>query len=158
MQRILTTIEINRPVEEVFGFLTNLDNAPRWTVGLVEVRVDGRLRLGTRGTDVRTMGRKQVEMPWEVTRYEPPEVVEFTYGKPLPATATFTFERTAQGTRMTCDTTVRPTGLYRLISPLIAREGRKTDALQFRKAKKLMEARSAQSPMSNIPLADSAAD
>jgi uncharacterized protein YndB with AHSA1/START domain len=141
MQRIVTTIEIHRPVDEVFDFLTDLDNAPLWAVNLVEVRHDGPLGPGARGTDVRTMGRKQAEMPWEITRYEPPNVVEFTYGKPFPATATFRFDATAHGTRMTCDTTLHLVGLYRLLKPAIAREARRTDAQQFQNAKELLEAR-----------------
>jgi uncharacterized protein YndB with AHSA1/START domain len=31
MQRIVTTIEINRPVEEVYGFLAEPRNFPKWS-------------------------------------------------------------------------------------------------------------------------------
>jgi uncharacterized protein YndB with AHSA1/START domain len=139
MRPITTTIEIHRPVDEVFSFLTDLDNAKLWTVDLVSVRAAGPLGAGVHGTDVRVMGRKQVEMPWQVTRYEPPHAIAFTYGDPFPATATFTCEATEGGTRLTCDTTLRLKGLHRWLGPLIAREARKTDAVQFRKAKTVLE-------------------
>lgn len=144
MQRIVTTVEIDRPLEEVFGFLTDLNNAPLWTVDLIEVRHAGLLRAGTDGIDVRKMGGKQVEMPWTVTRYEPPRAVQFTYGDPFPLTATFRLEPTPAGTRLTCDTNLRLRGFYRLLAPLIAWEARRVDAQQFQKAKQLLEGRVAE--------------
>jgi uncharacterized protein YndB with AHSA1/START domain len=139
MPRVLTTIEIDRPVDEVFGFLTDLSNAPLWTVDLLEVRHAGPLAIGARGTDVRRMSGKQVEMPWEVTRLDPPNTVQFTYGPPFPAIATFTLEPTPAGSRLTCDTTLELQGVYRLLAPLVVWEARRVDARQFRNAKELLE-------------------
>jgi hypothetical protein len=73
--------------------------------------------------------------------YDPPNAVEFTYGKPFPATATFSFAATPQGTRLTCDTSLQLVGLYRLLKPMIASEARQTDAQQFHNAKTLLESR-----------------
>jgi uncharacterized protein YndB with AHSA1/START domain len=139
MSQITTAIEIDRPVEEVFAFITDLGNAHLWAVDLVEVRHNGPLARGSRGTDVRRIGRKEVELPWEVTRHDPPRVLDLIYGDPFPATAAFTFEPTSRGTRMSCDTTLRLRGIHRLMAPLAARQARKTDAEQFRRAKDMLE-------------------
>lgn len=146
MNRVVTTIDIERPVEDVFGFLTDLDNLPQWAAGLLDVRHDGHLRLGAKGVDVRMVGKKKTEMPWEVIKYEPPRVVAFAYSEPLRATATFTMETIAGGTRLTCDTQLELKGIYRLTAPMITREARRTDATQFAKAKAILERRGVDTP------------
>jgi uncharacterized protein YndB with AHSA1/START domain len=137
--RVVSSIDIERPPSDVFGFLADLDNLPLWAVGLIEVRHDGRLRLGSTGVDVRMIGRRRTEMPWEVVELAPPHALAVSYREPLPALARFSIDPTATGTRLTCDTTFALKGAYRLMAPLIAKEARRTDAEQFRKVKKILE-------------------
>jgi uncharacterized protein YndB with AHSA1/START domain len=137
-----TTLEIDRPIEEVFEFLSNVDNAPEWSLEIVEVSHDGPIELGATGRDVRIMGKKQVTMPWTVTEFERPFRVVFEYTEPFPITAAFLFDATdSQKTNVTCLTTMKPTGFWRLLSPMMAREGAKTDEAQFAKAKRILEGR-----------------
>jgi uncharacterized protein YndB with AHSA1/START domain len=142
MPSISTTVEINRPIEEVFEYLTNLDNAPEWSVELVEVTHDGPFRLGATGTDVRMMGKNQVSMPWTVTEFSPPHRMVLAYTEPFPINAAFLFASTASGgTQVTCNTEMEPKGRWRLLSPMMAREGAKTDRTQFEKVKEILESR-----------------
>jgi uncharacterized protein YndB with AHSA1/START domain len=141
MPNVTTTLEIERPIDEVFDYLTNVDNAPQWTVGLVEVSHDGPIRLGGTGSDLRIMGKKQVVMPWKVTVFEPPYRALFEYSEPFPMSADFVMEQTATGTRVACAMTMKPTGWWRLLAPLMAREGAKTDRAQFEKVKRILESR-----------------
>lgn len=141
MTRVVTTIDIERTPEDVFAFLSDLDNAPLWTVDLIEVRHNGPLHLGARGVDVRLVNKKPTEMPWEVVGFDPPHILALSYSEPLPATATFTMETIPGGTRVTCDTTLTLKGAYRLMAPLIAKEARTTDEEQFRRAKAILEGR-----------------
>jgi uncharacterized protein YndB with AHSA1/START domain len=143
MPRVSTTLEINRPIDEVFDYLSNVDNAHEWTVGLVDVTHDGPIGLGATGSDVRKMGRKQINMPWKVTVFEPPHRALFDYAAPFPMSADFRFESTARGTQVTCETTMNPTGLWKVLAPFMAREGAKTDRAQFAKAKQILEGRPA---------------
>ena len=143
---ISTTVEIDRPIEEVFEYLTNLDNAPEWSVEVVDVRHDGPLQVGATGQDVRMMGKKQVTMPWTVTEFTPPHRMVLDYTEPFPINAAFLFASTPSGgTRVTCNTEMKPTGRWKLMSPLMAREGAKTDRTQFEKVKRILESRSSQS-------------
>ena len=87
------------------------------------------------------MGRKKVVMPWIVTAYERPERIVFEYGRPFPATAEFSFRADQGGTVVTCDTELRPRGLWRMLAPVMAAESKKIDAVQFQK--EILEARSA---------------
>jgi hypothetical protein len=141
MARIKTTIEIGRPQDEVFAYMTDLRNAKEWSVGLVDVSYDGELAEGTSGRDVRKLGGKQITMPWKVVIFDTPRRATFEYGDPFPATAEFSFDPTARGTKVTCETHLRPKGLWRLLGPVMAMEGRKTDRLQFQKVKEILEGR-----------------
>ncbi len=145
MKPIVTTTVINRPIDEVFDYLTDLDNAPSWSVDLVEVHYDGALREGATGVDVRRLGGKLVEMPWTVTAFARPRTVVLAYTRPLAATATFLLESAEGGTRLTCRTQLAPRGAWRLLAPVIAREARRTDATQFAHVKRILETPDARS-------------
>jgi uncharacterized protein YndB with AHSA1/START domain len=139
--RFSTSVLIDRPVAEVFEFFTDLRNAPEWSVEVTEVRYDGDIRLGATGVDTRRSGKKTEEWPWTVTEYDPPHRVTFSYSTPVEATSVFSFEQSPDGTRMTCDTDLRPRGLWHLLAPFIRAEAKRNDRAQFAKAKALLEAR-----------------
>jgi uncharacterized protein YndB with AHSA1/START domain len=141
MPSIETSIEIEYPPEETFEYLTDPRNAMQWATELVDVTYDGDLRRGTKGTDTRKMGGKQIVMPWEVTVYERPHRVVFEYGRPFPATAEFSFRATGGGTLVTCNTELRPRGLWRLLVPIMVKEARRSDEVQFQKVKEILEGR-----------------
>ncbi|MEU1973484.1 SRPBCC family protein [Microbacterium sp. NPDC019599] len=139
MVHLKTTIVIRRTQEETFDYITDLRNATEWAAELVDITYDGDLRLGATGVEVRRRGKKEFTWPWTVTAYERPNRIILEYGRPYPAIAEFTFVRDADGTRFTCDTELRLEGLQRMLSPLVAAEGRRIDAAQFRKAKEILE-------------------
>jgi uncharacterized protein YndB with AHSA1/START domain len=142
MPTVTTTVDINRPIEEVFEYLTNVDNAPEWSVEIVEVTRDGPFRLGATGKDVRMMGKKQVSMPWTVTEFAPPRRMVLEYTEPFAFSAAFLFEATSLGTtQVTCTSQMNPTGRWRLLSPIMKREAAKTDRIQFENAKQILENR-----------------
>jgi uncharacterized protein YndB with AHSA1/START domain len=142
MAHIKTSIVVRRPRAETFAYLTDLRNAKEWSTEVVDVRYDGDdLRVGTTGVDTRRMGSKQLEMPWTVTAYEPPRRIVLEYGGRFAATADFSFAVEPEGTSVTCDTELRPRGLWRLLTPLMAAEARKADTVQFKKIKQILESR-----------------
>jgi hypothetical protein len=142
MPRIETSIEIKCQQAEAFEYLTDLRNAPEWSSEVVDVSYDGELRKGTTGKDVRKMGRKEIVMPWTITAFEPTNRMVLEYGPPFPGTAEFSFRATATGTIVKCDTDLRLRGWWRLLAPVIAREARKADEVQFGKVKAILESRS----------------
>ena len=70
---------INRPVEEVFRHVTDLDSYPKWHSSIVDTRriTDGPIGVGSKWTEVfRIMGiRAQTIL--EITEYEPNSRVVF---------------------------------------------------------------------------------
>ena len=143
MVHIRTSIVIRRPQEETFDYLTDLRNAKEWATELVDVAYDGELRVGATGVDTRRRGSKEFRLPWTVTAYQRPDRLVLEFGPPVPATAEFTFRPEPGGTRFSCDTDLRPGGLWRLLTPVLAAEARHVDAAQFHKAKEILESRGA---------------
>jgi uncharacterized protein YndB with AHSA1/START domain len=141
MTHITTSLVIRAPQDETFDYLTDLRHAQEWSTELVDVTYDGDLGAGTTGADTRRLGRRTVVMPWTVTAYDRPRRIVLEYGPPFPATAEFSFRPAEGGTQVTCDTDLRPRGLWRLLTPLMAAEARKSDAAQFQKVKAILEGR-----------------
>lgn len=139
MARITTSVWIARAPADVFSYLTDLRNAKEWSTELVDVSYDGELARGTTGSDTRTMGRKQIVMPWRVTDFEPPKRLALSYEQPFPIDAAFVFEAGDGGTQVTCVTHLRPQGFWRLLAPILAWEGKKTDRVQFDRVKAILE-------------------
>lgn len=143
MAKIETSLEIARPVQEVWDYLTDLRNAKDWSTEVIDTTYSGPIQLGTVGQDTRRWGKREVKWDWKVTGYEPPNRLTLTFGPPMNAVADFNFEPVTQGTRLSCSTTLKPSGWMRFITPIIAAEGRKADQAQFAKAKEILEARKA---------------
>jgi uncharacterized protein YndB with AHSA1/START domain len=71
--RIQHSVVIERPPEEVFGFLTEPANFPKWQAGVLETASAGRLQLGDTFTEIRTFVGQRAESMLEVAEYIPNE-------------------------------------------------------------------------------------
>ena len=80
-------ITINRPVEEVFAYVIDLQNGPEWQSGLLEVRrvTQGSPGVGSQYVSVRKFLGRKLEAVIEIVAYEPrPQAaVEDAYGRLL---------------------------------------------------------------------------
>jgi len=101
------TIEIDRPPDEVFALLTDIDRLPEWQESAVSASANGPLRVGTViGEQRRFMGR-DVQTKDEVTAYEPPRRFDLkSSGGPVSYTIRHTLSRLEPGrcfaSRSTC--------------------------------------------------------
>jgi uncharacterized protein YndB with AHSA1/START domain len=85
--RIEESVQINRPVEEVYEFVANPENLPKWTGTVIETRKDtpGPLLEGSTFTSVAKFLGRRVESPFEVTAPEFPRLHSHkSAGGPLP--------------------------------------------------------------------------
>ncbi len=100
------SIVINKPIEDVFGALTNLENDIKWRSEWVETRNTSGGGLGVGATFCLTgefLGRR-VPTTYEVIEYEPNRRAAWkTVSGPLPLTFERTFERVEGSTRFTTD-------------------------------------------------------
>jgi uncharacterized membrane protein len=67
------TLEIERPAEKVFDYLTDVARLPEWQESAESVELEGELREGARFREVRSfMGRRAIST-LEVTEHERPK-------------------------------------------------------------------------------------
>jgi uncharacterized membrane protein len=117
------SVTVERPVEEVFAFLADAENDPRWRSGVLDIErvagdgVGARYRQGVKGP----MGRR-VSGDFEITEYAPPRAIGFraTAG-PVRPEGRYELEPAAGGTRVRFSLSCKPRGLARLITPMVAR-------------------------------------
>jgi len=138
------SIVINRPIEEAFGFLSNLENDIMWRSEWVETRNTPGGALGVGATFCLTgefLGRR-VPTNYEVIEYEPNLSAAWkTVSGPLPLTFQRTFERVGGGTRFTIRYEPEVRGFFKLVMPLLAGSVKRQHEGDLRKVKELMEAR-----------------
>lgn len=147
MINVEDSIVINRPIGEVFAYVSDLTNAPEWQTGLLEVRkmTTEQQGIGTRYTFVRKFLGRRLEASNVFTAYEPNALVSFsTTSGPMSVLASYLFKREPAGTRVTCSMEMNPQGFSRLAEPLIAASIRREMSAEFGYLKDLLENRAEQ--------------
>jgi uncharacterized membrane protein len=150
--RVEESVEINRPVEEVFSYTPNPENFPEWAATVREVRQDapggGPLnREGERFTAMQQALGRRFEAPFEVIDYEPNRhyAHRSREGHPVPVTMDFTYEPTSsassEGTRFTPRIEAEPGGLFGLVEPVLERVIRRQMRTNLEMLKDLLEGR-----------------
>lgn len=146
MARIQHSIAIERPISEVFAFITSLERIAEWQRGVIrsELRSGNRLSSGAQVVEVRQLLGREIEAPWEVTLYEPPYIRGFRMAEgPLQGEGAIRFATEGTGTRVTFEATLHGRGVLRLFESLISSLLQRQTARDFQTAKRILEQRSA---------------
>jgi uncharacterized protein YndB with AHSA1/START domain len=140
--RIEGEIVINRPVEEVFDFVADERNEPRFNprMRLAEQISDGPIGVGTRfRAEIVSMGRP-LEMVIQFTGYERPRrLASSTHMSSTDTQGALTFDPVPEGTRMRWSWEVEPRGILKLMTPLVASMGRRQEERIWTGLKHLLE-------------------
>jgi carbon monoxide dehydrogenase subunit G len=138
--RIEFTIDVARPVEEVFEHLTDLRRQPEWQASAVESRSDEPLAEGVRIVECRRVMGKEIHNELEVTGFDPPRQLTL---KALNGPVRFTVDhRLAEadgGTRLRVVAEGKAGGLMRLGEPMLARTAEAELRKDFERLKELLE-------------------
>ncbi|MGH1562820.1 SRPBCC family protein [Mumia sp. DW29H23] len=79
MVAVSRTLTVDKPLAEVFAYLSDFTTTEQWDPGTVETtRVSGDGGVGTRYRNVSKFLGKSVELTYETTRFEPDAVFEVT--------------------------------------------------------------------------------
>lgn len=143
MPRIEGEIVIERPVDEVFDFVADERNEPRYNPRLarVEQLSAGPIGTGTRFRAEITMRRQAVPMTIEITAYERARrLASTTRMSSMEIEGTLTFDAVAGGTRMRWLWKLTPHGPLKLMSPVMARIGDRQERAVWGSLKRLLEA------------------
>jgi uncharacterized protein YndB with AHSA1/START domain len=122
------TVEIDAPPDRVFEYVSQPELMKEWVGGLIEFRpLDPGPALGARGVQVVEVGRRNWELESEITRYQPPRILEarLTH-RGFESTAAYELEERDGRThvRATLDTTYR-LGADRLLGGLMTRQAQR---------------------------------
>jgi uncharacterized protein YndB with AHSA1/START domain len=115
-------VRIERPIAEVFAFLADGTNNPRWQTRVTQTGTDGPLGEGT--TFHQRMRHPlgfSVTADYRISAYEPPRrlVLTVTSGGPIRPTMTYTLRADGASTLVRCTVELHPHGLARLASPAL---------------------------------------
>jgi uncharacterized protein YndB with AHSA1/START domain len=140
---------INRPIGDVFAYVTDLRHSAEWQAGLLEARqtTDGPQGIGTQFAFVRNFMGRKIEASVEFVVYEPSSIVTFrSISGPMPIESSYLFEPTPEGTKVTSKVEMQPRGFISLAEPLIAANLRREMEAGFGELKDLLENRVAKIP------------
>ena len=130
MPRVRGSVDIARPVEDVFDVVADQTNEPTYNQAMVrcEQVAPGPVGEGSRFRSVARSAGREVPMTSELVDYQRPHhlgVLTSVDGTIIDGT--LDFAPSPAGTRMTWDWDVRTTGRLRVLGPVVAFLGRRQE-------------------------------
>jgi uncharacterized protein YndB with AHSA1/START domain len=135
-------ITIKRPINDVFAYVSSMENGPKWQPELSEVQriTKGPVKIGSQFSSARIiMGQKMVTII-EFVAFEPNSkyTIKSVSGG-LPFEQTTLFESTAEGTKLTTKIELYPSGDMTQAEPMLAETLKREMETDFDGLKKLLE-------------------
>jgi uncharacterized protein YndB with AHSA1/START domain len=120
MAKIEASVVIDRPVEEVWNFITDLSKTPKWDTPVSEVKLTSTGPLGVGSTGEMKAMRTTISI--RVTEYEPNRRLSFehTSGPMKGGIDTFSVEAIDGKTKLTEGGSYKLSGFYRLLGLFIS--------------------------------------
>jgi uncharacterized membrane protein len=143
--RVEESIEIDRPLMEVFDYVSDVGNYPEWMAHVLEVLKDteGPPQQNDRFTvAIKSVGRR-FETPYERTSYEANRrYTDRAVGGPIPNQRwDSTFQEVPGGTRLMRAVEAEGGGLLKLLEPLQKRAAERQLGKDLKTLKDVLEAR-----------------
>ena len=134
-------IIIERSPHDVFEFVSDLENAPKWNYAIVETRKasEGPVAVGTTYRQVRSLPSRSEET-LRVTEFEPDRRFAFEGGLgPFEGTMTYGLEEIGGSTRLTNTAKLEARGIAKLAAPIATGRVRGAVAENLETLKQLLE-------------------
>ena len=142
MVRFQLTVDIDRPVHEVWEYLIDSENVPQWQSSAVSSHKvsDGPIAAGTMLEDERRFLGRRATSKVEVSEFEPERL--FTLhglSGPVRFTVRHRLAENGGGTRLDVEAEADPGGVGRLMRPMIERAAEHELKGDFARLKKILE-------------------
>jgi uncharacterized protein YndB with AHSA1/START domain len=138
------SVMIQRSPHDVFEFLAEFENVPRWNYAIVETRKtsEGAIGVGTTYRQVRSVPSNSEE-EFVITEFEPDTrlAIRGTLG-PLEGTLVYILEPIADGTRLTNEADLEGQGLMKFAAPIAGGRVRGAVAANLSELKALLDSSS----------------
>lgn len=147
MAKFEINLVINRPIEEVFAFISNPENLLRWRAGTLDIKKDPSVPLGV-GSVVRgrfTFLGRPFDGNLEIILHEPHRryATRLIEG-PFPLEARYTLEPAGNGTDLTLVIEGEPGGFFKLAEPLLVSLAKRSYEADLNNLKEMLEAQAVQ--------------
>jgi hypothetical protein len=125
MIEVQFNLTINRPAMEIWNFMFDLKNVPKWDPGVAEARLINEGPLERIGARIQTLGQGNVDRgtveveEYEIGRKVVLEFVKSQKSRFRRAKLTYTFEQKGEQTILTRLVEVELSGLSKLLQPLV---------------------------------------
>lgn len=144
MASFTVTTFINRPLQEVFDFMTNPANFAQWQNGTKSAKwaSEGSVSVGSKFNSVGEMMGREMKMDLEITQWNPPHVwgIKGASG-PMKFEAITKFESKDGGTQVTQTFTGEVGGFFSIAEGLAIKQLQKQIETDGNALKKLLEAK-----------------
>ena len=144
MATIKASVIVNRPVDEVFAYVTDVKTWPRWESGLLQVEQtsEGSINVGTTFRGMNQALGQRMEWTSEVSDYTPSK----SWGQKIVSKGwsteeSLTFEPFEGSTKFILASELEMGGFFKLVAPFVARKMQKQIEKNLAKLKDILEAR-----------------
>ena len=141
MLKFSADLKVNRPVEKVFAWLTNVDNQGKFDKSSLkmELLTPGPWRAGSQFRELRDLGGRKTEVLSEVSELEPNRRFVIRSKTGPGWVGVWNFEPEGTETRLNWTGQLTMQGFARLVEPLIGRQMRSQIGQQFAQLPNLLE-------------------
>ena len=142
MLKFSADLKVNRPVAQVFTWLTNAENQGKFDKSSLKMDLltPGPWRAGSQFKELRDLGGRKTEVLSEVSELEPNRRFVIRSKTGPDWLGTWNFEPEGAGTRLRWTGQLTLKGFVRLLEPLIGKQMRSQIAWQFEQLPGLIEA------------------
>ena len=143
MINVQVSIVIHQPLEEVFAFLSNLENNLKWRPRMIEARKisEGPIGVGTTYRMINNFFGQHLEGEAVVIEYKLNRIYATKNKTGLPIETKRTFEPVEGGTQVTFAVKADLGGFTKLVEPLLANIGKRRLTADAIKVKNILETR-----------------
>ncbi len=127
MAHAAETVTVNRPIDEVFAFLVDGMNEPKWRPDVISIEPVAGTGPGVGQTYAQTMsgpGKRKIKGDYRITRFESPTRLDFeTIAGPARPVGSFTLSEPSSGvTEVTFTIDLTPRGAMVLMTGMINKQ------------------------------------
>jgi uncharacterized membrane protein len=141
MIQVENSVVINKPLAEVYAYVTNGENSTKWQGGVEAVENEGPPNMvGSRYTEVRKFLGQEMKTLLEITEVaQNAKWAAKVVKGPVPYNVTVTFEESDGGTKVTTRVEGEPTGFFKMAEGMVASQLEKSLAEDSQRLKKILE-------------------